>query len=138
MPPLSLPYNFLGRPVKPLPFAAMITMLVITIINLYDVGIAGNAVWGDFISIIAGAAAACLVVGWWKSSQRMSEAGLLAAASVWFARSIFAMITLSPAVYNWAFSMCWAIALSGAYLLERSDGAAKPKEVGWTRRSPRQ
>lgn len=124
MPRLDLPVQFLRRPVKPLAFAAMWTMFVIGYINFRDIGLFKNSVSGDILAAFSVAAGVALLAGWWRRSQTMAEVGLLMASGVWFARMMLALLlpgTNPSTQYGWLFSGAWAIALLGAFLLERDD-----------------
>lgn len=122
--PLDLPERWLGRPVKPLALAAAMTMAVIIVINVLDRGVAGAALWGDFLAVAAGGAMAALSLGWWARSQRLAEWGLLLATGVWFTRAMFGLLT-DTAGYAWAMSLSWTVALGGAYLLERVESLTR-------------
>lgn len=122
--PLDLPYTVFGRPLKPLALAATVTMIVIVVINMLDIGIARSAAWGDAVAGAAAAAGVALAIGWWRRSQGWAEAGLLLASGVWTARCVFGVVT-DPDGYGWAMSGAWVIALGGAYLLERVESLGR-------------
>lgn len=120
---LDLPLKVYGRPLKPLALSVMLSMVVIAVINVLDVGLAADHLWGDFIGLLAAVSAAAMAGGWFARSQSMAEVGMLIAAGVWMVRGVFALLYNGsvPIGYGWAFSFCWALAAGGAYMLERVD-----------------
>lgn len=126
MPPMNLRWTVLGRPVKPVAFTLMMTMLVLTVANLAGVGILGLHSMANFLAGVAVSTGVILFLGWWMRSQGLAEAGLLAASFVWTGRFWLALfLTDEPLIQEgtW-FSLLWALVAAGSYLLERTDSSS--------------
>lgn len=110
----------------------MLAMFILTVINVLNIGIFGATALGNIVSVVAAVSAATLTAGWISKSQRMAELGLLLACFVWTTRASFALIfgSQNGDTYGWAFSIAWAVASGGAYLLERADGSNKHSVIG--------
>lgn len=128
----DLPRTFLGRPIKPLVFAIMMSMATIFWFNLVDkTGVLTPTIAGNVVGYIAGASAVMLFVAWWMRSQQLSEVGLLMAAGVWISRTALIFLLDDWYTYSFFFSLSWCVASIGAYLLEAFDPADKASK--WTR-----
>jgi hypothetical protein len=124
MPPMNLPnISFLKRPIKPVAFALMVSLLVIAGFAWADEGVLKTSVGADFLGGFALAIAIILFIGWWNNNQVLAEYGLLLSASMWIFRACLI------AFLNWGgisqeglyLSFAWAIVAAGSYLLEKAD-----------------
>jgi integral membrane sensor domain MASE1 len=119
--------EFLDRPVKPLVAAIALSVAALfwfTLITPSDP--IAQVVLGDIVGALAGASLALLVFAWWFRSQSAAEIGLLLATFVWVTRAaLIAVVGVSHNVdvgHVFWYSLAWAIAAGGAYLLESWDG----------------
>lgn len=130
MPPMNVPHwTVFGRPVKPVAFALMLTMLTISWAAWSDAGLLGAAVGADFLGIAAGSVGLLLFTAWWRRSQRLAEWGLLMAFAIWFFRT-FLVVMLNwgnAPTDGWFLSLSWVLVAGGSYWLEKAD----PHRIGW-------
>ena len=110
-----------GRPVKPLALGMTVLMVALTVQNVFHVGAFGDLILGDVVAALSSVAAVTLFLGWWRSSQRMAELGLLLAATVYVTRSAFLLFIGEPATEGIYLGLGAAVMAGGAYLLERWD-----------------
>lgn len=125
MPPMNLRWTALGRPVKPVAFSLMMTMLILAVVNILNVGILGTHAAGDVLAGLSIAGAALLFTGWFRRSQSVAELGLAAAFFVWSTRFFLGIfISPDPLITEGIYlSLCWAMVAGGSYLLEKMDVA---------------
>ena len=120
-----------GRPVKPLPFAAAMTMVCLFVFNLFDRDLIGDRQVGDVLGGFCLAVATLFCCAWVTRSQVLVRAGLLGACFVWTGRFWLAVLMV-PAPFTvlgtWL-SIAWAVATGGAYLLEHADSEGHRYDV---------
>lgn len=115
-------YQFLGRPIKPLALAIALSMATIFWFNIVEqTGILVPTVAGNIVGYCAGASAVLLFGGWWAKSQVLAETGMLIASGVWISRAVFIGMLEEWYSYSFFFSVAWAMASVGSYLLESFD-----------------
>lgn len=138
MAPLNLPWEFLGRPIKPVAFVLMLSMIVITAFAFADLGVLGASVYADFLGGLSLGVGGMFGIAWVIRSQSLSEWALIGAFFVWGIR--FWVIILVQAGHGlvtegWYLSFLWMLLAGGSWLLERSDPDAVVKIRGgkWTR-----
>jgi hypothetical protein len=123
MPPLNLRWNVLGRPVKPVAFGLMVSMLAVCYWTASGRGELGPTAWAYVVAAAALAAAAALLVGWQRPSQRLAEYGLAGAFAVWVFRAT--AVGLSDTVpfngESLILSLSVALIAAGSYTLEVAD-----------------
>lgn len=126
MTPLNLRWTILGRPVKPVALALMLTMLILAVANITDIGILGSNPGGDVLAGLSLATAALLATGWVRRSQLIAELGLAAAFFVWGIRFFLGVfVAPHPLITEGIYlSLCWAMVAGGSYLLERIDNTS--------------
>lgn len=121
MPPMNLRWTIWGRPVKPVAFSLMVTMLILTVINVTDYGILTDHAAGDVLAGGALFTAGMLGYGWYMRSQMVAEIGLVCAFFVWTTRFCLGLM-LAPITNEGIYlSLCWAVVAGGSYLLEKTD-----------------
>lgn len=115
--------EFLGRPIKPLAFAIMLSVATVFWFNIVLNGdILVDTFWGDIVGVAAGASCVLLFAGWWARSQRLAEYGLVLASGTWMARLFTVIFLQGWGFYGVYLSIAWTLACVGAYLLETFDG----------------
>jgi hypothetical protein len=123
MPPLNLRWYVLGRPVKPVAAGLMLSMLAVAYWTASGRGELGPTAWAYVVAVVALAAAAALLVGWQRPSQRLAEYGLAAAFAVWVFRAV--AVGLSGTVpfsgESLMLSLSVAVIAAGSYALEVAD-----------------
>lgn len=123
MPPQNLHWKFLGRPVKPVAFGLMLSMLVIAWAAFTDVGVLRNAFLADFLGGAALTCAAVMGTAWWRRNQALAELGLLMASIIWGLRFWLIVLIAGNAITTeglWL-SLGWTAIAAGSYLLEKTD-----------------
>jgi len=114
--------TFLGRPIKPLAFAIMMSVATIFWFNVVaNTDVLYDSLAGDIVGVTAGASTAMLMGAWWFRSQRFVEYGLLLAAGVWISRLLTVIFIQGLDFYGVYLSFAWTIATVSAYLLETWD-----------------
>lgn len=123
MPPMNLNWKVFGRPVKPVAFSLMLTMLIVAWAAIVNVGVLGASVWADALLVLTTGVAALIMVAWVKNSQRLTEWALLAAFFVWGIRFwLVVLVADNPISEEGLYlSVCWMIVAGGSYLLEKTD-----------------
>jgi hypothetical protein len=132
MPSMNLHIKFLGRPIKPVAFGLMIFVGVLGISALNGVSLLGAGTISFFMSIVMMVTSFSLFLGWYFSSQRIAELGLLATFWTLLSYDIFvlqsfgwgflrAMFTLQPKTPSVWMSLGIVIIAGGSYILERAD-----------------
>jgi len=127
MPPMNLHWKILGRPVKPVAFGLMFSMMVIGWAAFSDVGVLGKNFLADFLGGAALMTAAVLASGWYRSSQMLAELGLLMASIIWALRFWLIVLVNNHSISTeglWL-SIGWVVIASGSYLLEKADSLAE-------------
>lgn len=112
---------FLGRPLKPLALGMAVLMLTLSVYNVLHLSAFGGLFLGDVVAVLAAVAVVTLTVGWYYGSQRMAEAGLLLAATVYVTRSAFLLFVSGPGTEGVYLGLGAAVMAGGAYLLESWD-----------------
>lgn len=138
MPPLNLAFTVYGRPVKPVSIALMITMIIIGVLAIFDLGVMKNSLWGDVIGAMAFTVVGFFVYAGYKNSQTLAEWALIGAFFIWGFRFWAISIIQGWNTFTtegWYFAACWMLLSGGSWLLERSDPNAivKNRGVKWTR-----
>lgn len=110
-----------GRPLKPLALGMMMLMVTLTVYNVTHSSAFGELILGDVVAVLAGTAAVTLFLGWLRESQRMAEAGLLLAATVYVTRSAFLLFVGGPVTEGVYLGLGAAVMAGGAFLLESWD-----------------
>lgn len=121
MPPLNLDVTILGRPVKPVSFGLAVLMVTLFVTNILDVGVTRESGWGDLLGVVALLSAISLALAWIRSSQRLTEIGLLLATAAYTIRSIFLLLTLGVSASTFWYSLGLAVIAGGSFFLEQSD-----------------
>jgi type IV secretory pathway VirB3-like protein len=123
MPPMNLNWKVFGRPVKPVAFSLMLTMLIIAWAAIVNVGVLGASVWADVLLVLTVGVAALTMVAWVRNSQRLTERALLSAFFVWGIRFwLVVLVADNPVSTEGLYlSVCWMIVAGGSYLLEKTD-----------------
>jgi hypothetical protein len=137
MPELNLSTSLFGRPIKPVSLVLMMTMLLLGIYSILNIGVLGASQWGDVIGGMAFGVAGLSVIAWWKNSQSMAEYALLSAFFIWGFRFWGIVLVQGWDAFKlegWYLSIMWVILSGGSWLLERSDPNAIVKNRGgkWT------
>ena len=121
----ELPWLFLGRRVRPFALAAALATLYVSASLLIHRQDAGNALddWtapAIFVGGLAALSSLSLIIGWWRSSERLMKFGLISAAGVFGARAgfIFADTDDIFALSAWL-STAWAVALFSVVMSEK-------------------
>lgn len=133
MPELNLPYNVFGRPVKPVSLALMLTMFLLGIYSILDIGVLGSSQWGDLVGGLAFIVAGLSMLAWIKNSQEFAEYALLGAFFIWGFRFWAIALIHGWGTFSqegWYLSVMWMILSGGSWLLERSDPNAIVKNRG--------
>ena len=119
----NLRWKVWGRPIKPVAFTLMCTMLVITWFAFANVGVLDGSQWADVLAVAALGNAGVLFTGWVRNSQRLAEAGLLIAFFLWTVRFLLIVLTNPQPISTEGFflSIGWAMVAGGSYVLERAD-----------------
>lgn len=131
--------TFLGRPVKPLAFAVMMSVASVFWFNIVlESDVFAASFSSNFVGLAAGASTVMLFGGWWFRSQVLAEVGLLLATGVWVARTAALCLMYGPGDYGVWYSLCWVLAAGSSYLLEAwysDDGICDwfGKRRGWAR-----
>lgn len=115
MPELNLPYNVFGRPVKPVSLALMLTMFLLGIYSILDIGVLGSSQWGDLVGGLAFIVAGLSMLAWIKNSQEFAEYALLGAFFIWGFRFWAIALIHGWGTFSqegWYLSVMWMI-LSG-------------------------
>lgn len=138
MPILNLPWTLFGRPIKPVSFVLMMTMLVIAYIALTNTGILGPSVYADLLGAAAVVVALLFAWAWWATSQEIAEWALLLAFFLWgfrFWAVIFVLGDDALRIEGFYLSFLWMLLSGGSWLLERSDPIVhiKNREKLWSR-----
>ena len=119
----SLPVTFLGRKIKPVPFAIAFSLAVVAlaIIQQVDVGVLLAGPIGVIAVIACIAGVGFLTYGWWRRNLSSLEQGLSVSTALWvvIAGTIF-MGDSYGNMYGWL-SVAWAIASFGSWALEIND-----------------
>ena len=138
MPPLNLPWTFFGRPIKPVAFVLMVTMMVLGVSAITDRGVLQDSIWADVIGVLALCVSVILFYAWYKKSQTWAEYALLGAFFVWGIRfwgivftQGFDALTQEPG----CLALLWMLLAGGSWLLERADYIQHSEKRGlkWTR-----
>lgn len=119
----DLSVRFLGRNVKPYAFAVSLSMFVLCwmMVNHLAVGEYLDGWQADVVSVLAGASAVWLSVGWWWQKQALLEWGLLMAAGGWMIVSASLAFEFGVLYHNTLLAFCWVIASVGSWVLERTQ-----------------
>ena len=114
--------RLLRRAVQPYALAVSLATAVVVASMLTESGVGAvlDGLWGKAIGVVAAVATVELWVGWWAQSRRWMLQGLLTSAAVWSAIGTIILIEQSSWVSG-ALALCWAVASSGAWLLEVND-----------------
>lgn len=119
----SLPWRLFDRIIRPYSFAVSLATFAVTV-SIFSSSSVGTALDGGWAQLVIGVAAALstglLWAGWWATSVRLMNHGLLVGAGVWAA--VGAEILLEGASWpSGVIALCWSIASAGAWLLEVND-----------------
>lgn len=123
----ELPWQFLGRRVRPFALAAALATLFVAGSLLIRREDSGGALddWtapGLAVGILAALASLALFAGWWARGEKLMRFGLLVAAGVFGARAGFIFAdTHNVFALSALLSCAWVVACGGAYLLETSS-----------------
>lgn len=139
MAPLNLPWYVFNRPIKPVAFVLMLTMIFIGVVAFTNIGLLGSTELGDILGGMAFSTAALFIVAWVRASQIVAEWALMASIFVWGFRFWAIILT-----YGWGsfkteglyLSFFWMILAIGSWFLERADPTTSSKIRGerWTQR----
>jgi hypothetical protein len=122
MPPLNLPWKAFGRPVKPVAFALMVTMIsTFAVAYAGDAVAIGNTFYSQLVGFFAAVVASTLIVGWVWRSQRLAEFGMLGCFAVWMFRLGVYLTDVHPVGDRYVLAAMYALISGGAYLLEKAD-----------------
>lgn len=110
-----------GRAIKPYALSLFLSMIVLTFINILNIGVFSDNVLGDVIAIIAGGTATLFLSAWVFNNRSLLEIGLLFAAGVWMTRATFDLFVNGYTEFGIYLSLCWVIGAAGSYLMERRD-----------------
>lgn len=119
MPPLHLHWRLLGRPVKPVSLALLLTMITIGVINIIDEGVLTDAFEADVLSGWCLGVSTMFVSAWAINSRTLERGALIGAFMAWFFRGALVLLLSPHSVEAWIMSFLWAMVAAGAYLLER-------------------
>jgi hypothetical protein len=118
---------FFGRPIRPFHLAITLATSVVAVSNLtaHEETFLGHTT-SHFIGAFALVAVVFLFFGWVFNNEWSAEWGLLIAAGVWVARSVYIgmsdeCLCVLGTIASVLLSIAWAIGAGGAYLLERYD-----------------
>jgi hypothetical protein len=123
MPPMNLHWNVFGRPIKPVAFALMWSLLVVAWAAFTNQGVLDGSDWADALGGGSIVVASMFMTGWWKNSQRMAEWALLSAFYIWAVRFFLVVLVANNPISQeglWL-SIGWMIVSGGSYLLEKTD-----------------
>lgn len=123
MPPLDMTWQLARRPVKPVAFGMLLSMLILAGFAVTNRGVLDGSSWADLLAVCAGTTAAMLSYGWLIRSQQWARWGLLAAFGVWVARTVV-ILCVAPAPFRAEglyLSAVWALIAAGSYFLETAD-----------------
>jgi hypothetical protein len=118
---VELPYQLLGRRIRPFSLALMIATIVV--VYQYEIIESGPGNHGFDIAetMFASMAISCLFFGWLIRNDDLHEWGLVLASGVWAARmSLYVLEQGFTDIGVW-FSLSWMIGAIGAWLLEAYD-----------------
>lgn len=114
------------RKIKSTPLGMLVLMATLTVFNIVDRGVLGDAWLGDILALISFTSLVALGAGWIFKSPRMSEIGLLFAFIAYALRMFFVLFTEGPFIQAVYFSLGAAIISGGAY---RSEVRARLRAV---------
>jgi len=106
-----------GRRLHVVALGVTLYLAVLVLFNLLDEGALHEAWSGDVVALGAAISAALLCAGWWSRSPRQTRVGLLAAAFVITARSLF-LLFVGPNVIGIWLGLAVAFIAAGTYVRE--------------------
>lgn len=118
---MDLSWRFFNRPFKPVALGISIIMIVLCISGIANTGLLTTTIWGDIVSVLSGATALLLFVGWYTRSQRLAEIGLLSSTFVFVTVFSFLLLTVSTTQTSIWISLGYTVVAGGSYLLEKED-----------------
>lgn len=118
---MDLSWRFFNRPFKPVALGISIIMIVLCISGIANTGLLTTTIWGDIVSVLSGATALLLFVGWYTRSQRLAEIGLLSSTFVFVVVFSFLLLTVSTTQTSIWISLGYTVVAGGSYLLEKED-----------------
>ena len=92
-------------------------LIVLVVFNLLDEGALHEAWSGDVVAVGAGIAAATIITGWLSRHPKITAAGLLVAALVITARSLFLLFVGPNSIGIWL-GLSVAFIAAGTYVRE--------------------
>jgi hypothetical protein len=129
---LDLKWRLFKRPIKPVSFALMITMILMGVFAICDYGVLGASDWSNFYGTATALVAGLFMYGWWASSQRIAEWALLGSFWAWSAFTLLVFFVGrdidSTPFDDLGLAVAFTIIAGGSYVLEATDPRGHNKE----------